>query len=133
MIMVDKKHILIFLTLAIVASGTAGCVRQKAASITTTSGIESPADERIKKAGDLVNKMPELAKYHVQLAAAILGKVRETGDYSLNRKAEESLSKALAIEPDNFDAQILQTQIYLSEHNFREGLELAKKLEVSNP
>ncbi len=128
-----RDKIFFILILAIIAIGSPACLQQKAASITTVSEIQSPADERIKKAGDLVNKMPELAKYHVQLAAAILGKVRETGDYSLNRKAEESLSKALEIEPDNFDAQILQTQIYLSEHKFRDGLELAKRLEISNP
>ncbi len=131
--MLDKKLILI-LILAIIAIGSSACVQQKAAQIPADiPEIQTPADEQIKTARDLVNRMPEAAKYHVQLAAAILSKVRETGDYSLNRKAEESLKKALELDEENFDAQVLQTQIYLSEHNFREGLELAKKLESANP
>jgi len=131
----DKIFISIFLLiLAIITGAGTACVQQKAAPVTVSANeTQSPADEQIKKAGELVNKMPELAKYRVQLAAAILSKVRETGDYSLNRRAEESLGKALEIEPENFDAQILQTQIYLSEHKFREGLDLAKKLESANP
>jgi tetratricopeptide (TPR) repeat protein len=132
--MLNKKLILIFLLLAIVVFGSSACTQQDVSPVTASAReMQSPADLQMKKAGELVNKIPGSAKSHVQLAAAILSKVRETGDYSLNRRAEESLGKALAIEPENFDAQILQTQIYLSEHKFREGLELAKKLESANP
>jgi tetratricopeptide (TPR) repeat protein len=132
-VMLNKKFFLIII-LAIISLGGSACVRQQAADrAIEVSGIQTPADQQIKLARDLVVKMPGVAKYHVRLAAAVLSKVRETGDYSLNRKAEESINKAMEIDPENFDAQILQTQIYLSEHKFREGLDLAKKLESANP
>ena len=81
----------------------------------------------------MVGQFPDLAKSHVNLAAAILAKVRETGDYSLNRRAEDAIKRSLEIESNNFAAQVLQTQIYLSEHKFREGLDLAQKLAKENP
>lgn len=118
--------------------GISGCSREAGANISAAKTAEktvsySPADKRVAKAEDAIAKLPGLAKSHLALAAAILAKVRETGDYSLNRRAEVSINKALEIEPENFDAQILQTQIYLSEHKFSEALELAQKLEKVNP
>ncbi len=114
-----------------------GCVSEKANSsgdvLAASKDTLSPADISIKKASETAAEFPDLAVSHVNLAAAILAKVRETGDYSLNRKAEESIKKALGIDPENFAAQILQTQIYLSEHKFREGLDLAQKLAKNNP
>lgn len=95
--------------------------------------LETPADKEIEKAKILVERNPEIAARHVQLAAAILKKVRETGDYSLNREAEKSIDKALEIDSDNFEAQFLKIQIYLSEHEFQKALDLAEKLEKDNP
>ena len=113
-----------------------GCSGQVASesvgSHSTSSNPVSPADTQMQKAAEVVAQYPDLAKSHVNMAAVILAKVRETGDYSLNRKAEESIKKALEIDSDNFAAQILQTQIYLSEHKFREGLDLAQKLAKTN-
>lgn len=93
----------------------------------------SPADAEIERAKILVEKNPEIAASHINLASAILKKVRETGDYSLNRQAEISISKALKIDKGNFSAQFLKIQIFLSEHEFRKALDLAEKLEKDNP
>jgi tetratricopeptide (TPR) repeat protein len=114
-----------------------GCISEKTNSsgdvLAASKDTLSPADISIKKASETAAEFPDLAVSHVNLAVAILAKVRETGDYSLNRKAEESIKKALEIDSENFAAQILHTQIYLSEHKFHEGLDLAQKLAKNNP
>jgi len=96
-------------------------------------GLKTPADERIEKAKRLVKEFPDLSKTHLQLAAAYLQKVRETGDYEINRTAERSIDRALEIEPESFEARLMQTQIYLSEHEFAKALELAKKMDKMRP
>lgn len=118
----------------IVNTGCAGEVASEGLGAqTANSNYMSPADTQMQKAAEGVAQYPDLAMGHVNLAAAILAKVRETGDYSLNRKAEDSINRALEIDPKNFAAQILQTQIYLSEHKFRDALTLAQKLATVNP
>lgn len=110
------------------------CLSPKA-SETAGSGkvLVSPADAEIERAKVAVDQKPDLPQSHLRLASAYLKKVRETGDYEINREAEKPIAKALEIEPESFDARILQTQIYLSEHKFAEALDLTKKLEKQNP
>ncbi len=95
--------------------------------------LKTPADRLIEKAEKLIAKNPEAAESHVQMAMAILKKVRETGNYELNRRAEVSIKKALEIEPGNFAAKVLKIQIYLSEHEFQKALELAEELNKDVP
>jgi tetratricopeptide (TPR) repeat protein len=132
--MKSKAFITIILINVALIFSNAGCARQKAESreVEKTS-FKTPADASIIEAKKLVEQMPDLAKSHNKLAAAYLQKVREIGDYDINRQAEKSIRKAMEIEPDNFDAQILQTQIYLSEHKFAEALDVTKNLAVTNP
>ncbi len=128
--------ILILCVLAITFSGS--CSQQSSIASKKTvaeekKGIPTLADEKINKAKLLVEKYPNLSKSHLQLAASYLQKVRETGDYSINRIAEESIQNALKIEPKSFDAKLLQTQIYLSEHEFAKALELANEMDTLRP
>lgn len=90
---------------------------------------QTPADEKIAQAEKMVEEFPDLAKSHNYLAMAYLQKVRETGDYDFNRQAETAIEKALKIEPESFEARILQAQIFLSEHEFGKALEIAEGLE----
>lgn len=93
----------------------------------------TPADKLISAAKAAVSDHPERAKSHIKLAAAYLQKVRETGDYSLNRTAERSISRARELEPGNFSADILEIQIMLSEHRFAEALSVAEPLGKKHP
>lgn len=131
-----KKIAVFSLAAALAVISGAACSRENSSAIepqkvvaAETSDFKSPADANIEAAQKMVEKTPDAAASHIKLAAAYLKKVRETGDYEINRQAESSLKKALEIEPDNTDAMMLQTQIYLSEHKFREALELAQKTE----
>ncbi len=124
-----------FITLLLILSG---CQTQSFSTANTDDSnketiAETPADAQIKAARTLVEKNPEMAESYVKLAAAILKKVRETGDYGLNREAEISINNALELDTNNFSAQFLIIQIHLSEHEFGKALELAEKLEKDNP
>ncbi len=131
----EKKLLLVLFIL--VAFAGLSCTKNSGVISTVDANekklIASPADKSIELAQNAVNKDPELSKSHLQLAAAYLKKVRETGDYSINRIAEISIAKALEIEPDSFEAQVLKAQIYLSEHKFAEALKLAEELEKTHP
>ncbi|NJR48311.1 MAG: tetratricopeptide repeat protein [Leptolyngbyaceae cyanobacterium CSU_1_3] len=79
------------------------------------------------------------------MASAYLLKSRETGDFSNIVKAESALDQSLHLEPDNqFDNQFgnqsgngealkLQLILLLTEHRFREGLDLAEQLQSRFP
>ena len=123
-----------FISIFLILTNSA-CVEQKVSSEVRTEkpALSSPADVEIAEAGKIINQYPNLAKNYNRLAFAFLKKVRETGDYSLNRQAESALKKSLEIEPDNYEAMVLQVQILLSDHRFEEGLELAQKLETVRP
>lgn len=129
--------LLLFLAAAFILAGfSGGCSRKNVSSATaeaTDNTTQITKDAEILEAEKLVKEFPKMAKSHTNLAAVYLRKVRETGDYGLNREAEKSIRRALEIEPDNSDATALQTQIYLSEHKFREALETAQNLERRNP
>lgn len=93
---------------------------------------QTPADAKIAHAEQMIEQYPDLAKSHNYLAMAYLQKVRETGDYDFNRQAEAALQNALKLDPESFEAQILQAQIYLSEHEFDKALEIANILEKTH-
>lgn len=95
--------------------------------------ITTPADQQIRQARQLIEKNASAAKNHNLLAAALLQKVRETGDYRINSEAERSLQKAEEIEPGNFESKVLRAQIYLSEHEFDRALEIADALTPNYP
>ena len=85
-------------------------------------------DIRIERARELTTKSPNEIKGHLELADALLTKVRETGDYSFNKEAMESISKVLKREPDNLNANVFKIQIDLSEHEFQRALNTAERM-----
>jgi tetratricopeptide (TPR) repeat protein len=73
------------------------------------------------------------AKNYNKIAADFIRKARETGDFSLNTKAENAVAKAIEIEPENFDSIKLKASLHLTFHRFAEALELGTKLDNENP
>jgi tetratricopeptide (TPR) repeat protein len=86
------------------------------------------ADRRLQVAQTLVRYLPDEADGYNQLASAYLLKSRETGDFSYTVKAESALEHSLKIAADNEGALKLQLILLLTEHRFREGLNLAEAL-----
>ena len=81
----------------------------------------SPVDISIKKASETAAEFPDLAMSHVNLAAAILAKVRETGDYSLNRKAEDSIKKAWELTPKTLPRRFCRHKFTCPSTSFAKG------------
>ncbi len=71
--------------------------------------------------------MTTLAQLYVQEG-------RITGNYAYYDKAALKYTKdALRLEPDNFEALVTESVIYLSQHHFADGLQTAKKILIKNP
>jgi tetratricopeptide (TPR) repeat protein len=78
-------------------------------------------------------KANDSAKNYNKIAADFIRQARETGDFSLNTKAENAVAKAIEIEPENFDSIKLKASLHLTFHRFAEALELGTKLDKENP
>jgi tetratricopeptide (TPR) repeat protein len=78
-------------------------------------------------------KANDTAKNYNKIAADFIRKARETGDFSLNKNAENAIVKAIEIEPENFDSIKLKASLHLTFHRFAEALELGTKLDNENP
>ncbi len=136
--MKPQKILLISLSLAIGILANSACVEQK-----STVAIASPnsvmeetsvsTNPRIQKAQTLIEKMPDSPRGYNSLAAAYIKSARETGDFSLNSKAETAINHALEVEPENLDARKLKASLHLTFHRFQEGLEAGLELQKTNP
>jgi tetratricopeptide (TPR) repeat protein len=91
------------------------------------------ADKEINSVLKIIEKMPASPLGYVQLSALYIKKARETGDFSLNTKAENAADRALEIEPQNLPARKLQASLNLTFHRFQTALELGQKLQKELP
>ena len=102
-------------------------------SAVEASRKSTPADLRIDSAQSKIKLAPDEPDSYNLLASAYSQKARETGDFSLNAKAEEALSRSLEVAPDNYDALKLRAKILLTYHRFREALEVARHAQALRP
>jgi tetratricopeptide (TPR) repeat protein len=98
------------------------------------AGLKStPADLRIKAAQNKIKLSPNEPDGYNLLASAYSQKARETGDFSLNARAEEAITSSLAIAPDNYDALKLRAKILLTYHRFADALAVARRAQTMRP
>jgi len=77
---------------------------------------------------------PKNVKFKTNLAILYIQEARITGNYTYYDKAAmKYVNDALSVEPSNFDAMVLKSLLYLSQHHFADGLELAQKAKAVNP
>jgi tetratricopeptide (TPR) repeat protein len=93
----------------------------------------SLTSQQIEAAQKAIEKSPNLPKGYTALAVAYIHSARETGDFSLNSKAETAVNRALEIEPEDLTAQKLKTSLMLTFHRFAEALDNATKLQAKSP
>lgn len=112
-----------------------GCVRQEASKIENSEKItvENSADPEIAKAQMLIEEMKDSPVGYNRLATIYIKKARETGDFSLNAKAENAVDEALKIKADDAVARKLKASLQLTFHRFDVALELGKQLEKDFP
>ncbi|NJM53528.1 MAG: tetratricopeptide repeat protein [Blastocatellia bacterium] len=91
------------------------------------------ADKQIASAQAVIKKIASDERGYNLLASAFMQKARETGDFSLNARAEESLKYSFRVSPDNYESLKLQAVLKLVYHQFAEGLEIAKRAQKINP
>jgi pentatricopeptide repeat protein len=87
----------------------------------------------INNALSKIERRPLEADGYNMLCAAYLQKARETGDVSLNSRAEAVLKQALEREPDHIEALKLKAILLLTFHRFSEGLEVARQAQQKTP
>jgi tetratricopeptide (TPR) repeat protein len=81
-----------------------------------------------------VETNPNDTKSLIQLATLYIREARITGNYAYYDKAAFSyVNTTLAVDKENFEALILKSLLYLSQHHFADGLELAQKAKAINP
>jgi tetratricopeptide (TPR) repeat protein len=128
-----KKTVVLVAVIGAVALGVIG-VRSFLLTGADTSSVESTqptkADQRIFRAQLLIERMPNRAEGYNQLAAAYMQKARETSDFSFNAAANDSITKSLAIENDNYDALKLRAKLELTYHRFAEALQTARRAQA---
>jgi tetratricopeptide (TPR) repeat protein len=91
------------------------------------------SDADVKAVLKVIEKTPDSPIGYVQLAALYIRKARETGDFSLNSKAETAVNRALEIQSDDASARKLQASLNLTFHRFQTALELGQKLQKEYP
>ena len=91
------------------------------------------ADPEVKSALDYIAKAPESSLGYQQLAIIYIKRARQSGDFSLNSKAESAVKKGLEGNPADASLQKLQATLHLTFHRFDEALALGKKLASENP
>ncbi len=97
------------------------------------SAATSLTNQQIEAARKMIEKNPKSPNGYNSLAVAYIHLARETGDFSLNSKAENAVGQALELEPENITAQKLKTSLMLTFHRFAEALEAATRLQQKYP
>ena len=134
-----KFQKLFLLNLIFVAAGLlfTACVEQKSSSASSapTAPTEnlSPEDTAFAAAQNQISAAPEQPDGYDKLAVLYIKKARETGDFSLNSKAEATVDQALAVKSDDVPARKLKASLQLTFHRFGDALELGKKLQADFP
>jgi tetratricopeptide (TPR) repeat protein len=93
-------------------------------------GPASETDRQIQTLQDHVKKAPGDYAGYDGLGSAFFQKARETGDIAYYDLAEQTLSKALALAPQDFraaDPLVHMALVYMGEHRFSDALAYAQK------
>ncbi len=128
-----KKTVALLTVVGLLALGIIG-VRSVFKTDANENEVESTqsskADQRISRAKQIIERMPDKAEGYNQLAAAYMQKARETSDFSFNAHASEAINQSLAIENDNYDALKLRAKLELTDHRFAEALQIARRAQT---
>ena len=88
----------------------------------------SPAQGKIARAQQAIEKNPSYAAAYSQLAMAFAQRARETADTEYYAEADRALAKALELSPENPEALKARAWVLLGRHEFAKALEVAEAL-----
>ncbi len=106
----------------------AGCSSVNVNSKAVEPQDQAPADPEIANVLTQIDRAPDAPAAHLKLAALYIKKARVMGDFSLNRKAEQSVDTALALEPRDPSARKLKLSLLATFHRFDEAREMAQAM-----
>ena len=82
----------------------------------------------------IVRTNPDDTKSRIALASLYIQEARITGDYMYyDVAAMKYVDEVLKKKPSDFEALTFKALLYLSQHHFAEGLDLAEKARATNP
>jgi len=94
---------------------------------------KSRVDAQIQFYQERISQNPEEVRNYHLLATYYIRKARESGDIAYYLLAETTLQKALEVKKEDYDVLKYLAAVYLSKHQFKEALALAKKLRELRP
>jgi tetratricopeptide (TPR) repeat protein len=109
----------------------AACGRGRSQIISTDS--RTPAEQKIAWAKAEVTAHPEEPQPYNDLAAALVGRARETGDPGYYDQADAALQHSLGKDPHNFEGLKAKAMILLGRREFKQAIELTRKLNAEVP
>lgn len=131
----NTRNILTILMMLWTVGGLA-CADQSSIPTTSARSIgenASPADTAISNAEAETEKSPDSPAAFTKLAALYIKKARETGDKSLNKKAQSAIERALEIDSKDATGRKLNAALLASAHKFTEAREAALSLTRDYP
>ena len=140
-----RKHLFVYFGIVAVALGvilgiramskhTPAEAKAPAALVEYSPGANrTPGDRSIRAAQGLIERAPSNPKGYNLLASAFMQKARETGDFSLNARAEAALKESFKTNANDYDALKLQAKLLLTYHKFDEALKVARRAQEVNP
>jgi tetratricopeptide (TPR) repeat protein len=96
-------------------------------------GSPSPAELRIQAAQKALQTQPNRFQDYNDLALALVRRARESGDVAYYPQAGAAIEKSLRIKPENFEAKQAYVELLLAEHQCRQALEEARRLNHRMP
>jgi tetratricopeptide (TPR) repeat protein len=131
--MKSQSFLFLGFCLALVAFANTACVKENTALVSASPNVVSEnaveADREIDAAQKAIEKAPNSAAGYNKLAVVYIHRARETGDFSLNSKAETAVNRALEIDKDNYDAQKIKASLLLTFHKFQEAFDFGSQLQ----
>ena len=101
--------------------------------LATAAFASTPAEMAIEKAQAEIAKHPDHAPYYNALAMAYARRARETSNVQFYAKAEETLQRSFALEPDNYEGLKTEAWLQLGRHEFSKALETATRINRKTP
>jgi len=93
----------------------------------------SPAQEKIKRLEETIDRNPTTPGPYNQLAWALSSRARETSDPSFYDQAEAVLQKSRELDPGSYEALKIRVWVLLGKHEFQKALEEAERLRKRFP
>jgi len=127
---------------AVVAVANVRDVRRTHRAVTNGALFGSPgtvgtsrADlaERVRDMEQRLRRNPDDSGAAILLADALIRQTRVTGNAGLAVRAERVLTRLLADDRGNYEAQRMLATLYLSEHRFRDALAAAEATRIERP